>query len=230
MRTIPYRVPWGDFKNTYELLHLKLLRFHRRIKVLSFNLWASVRKKTLFQVGQCKLCNICSHLKRVLIADRSTHLIKCMLLSATSIHFKWEQMLYHLKCLYTSLNFHMKTKSDRYKTYLRVDKLANVLQTIFLNLLFCSRIIVFWFRFHWSLFPRSWFDNTSALIQVMVWYETGDKPWTSYQTRKIAGSACTRNAGKVSDPNMHHGTCVTHVPWCMPGSLTCGLLWSGWAG
>ena len=26
----------------------------------------------------------------------------------------------------------------------------------------------------------------------------------------------------VSDPGMHHGTCVTHVPWCMTGSLTCG--------
>ena len=26
----------------------------------------------------------------------------------------------------------------------------------------------------------------------------------------------------VSDPGMHHGTCVTHVPWCMSGSLTCG--------
>ena len=26
----------------------------------------------------------------------------------------------------------------------------------------------------------------------------------------------------VSDPNMHHDTCVTHVPWCMSGSLTCG--------
>ena len=25
-----------------------------------------------------------------------------------------------------------------------------------------------------------------------------------------------------SDPGMHHGTCVTHVPWCMSGSLTCG--------
>ena len=24
----------------------------------------------------------------------------------------------------------------------------------------------------------------------------------------------------VNDPGMHHGTCVTHVPWCMPGSLT----------
>ena len=23
----------------------------------------------------------------------------------------------------------------------------------------------------------------------------------------------------TSDPGMHHGTCVTHVPWCMSGSL-----------
>ena len=27
--------------------------------------------------------------------------------------------------------------------------------------------------------------------------------------------------GVVSDPGMHHGTCVMHVPWCMSGSLTC---------
>ena len=58
--------------------------------------------------------------------------------------------------------------------------------------------------------------------------------WASYQIRKIAGCACARNAGNVfphcrfqrkplvSDPGMHHGTCVTHVPWCMSGSLTCG--------
>ena len=26
----------------------------------------------------------------------------------------------------------------------------------------------------------------------------------------------------VSDPGTHHGTCVTHVPWCMSGSLTRG--------
>ena len=26
----------------------------------------------------------------------------------------------------------------------------------------------------------------------------------------------------VSDPGMHHGTCVTHVPWCMSGLLTRG--------
>ena len=26
----------------------------------------------------------------------------------------------------------------------------------------------------------------------------------------------------VCNPGMHHGTCVTHVPWCMSGSLTSG--------
>ena len=26
----------------------------------------------------------------------------------------------------------------------------------------------------------------------------------------------------VSDPGMHHGTCVTHVPWCISGSPTRG--------
>ena len=58
-------------------------------------------------------------------------------------------------------------------------------------------------------------------------------PWASYQIHKIAGCACAGNAGNVfpgrrfkrkplvSDPGMHHGTCVTHVPWCMSGSLTC---------
>ena len=35
---------------------------------------------------------------------------------------------------------------------------------------------------------------------------------------------------RVSDPDMHHGTCVTHVPWYMPGSLTNGFLWSRWQG
>ena len=35
---------------------------------------------------------------------------------------------------------------------------------------------------------------------------------------------------RVSHPDMHHGTFVTHVPWCMPGLLTIGFLWSRWRG
>ena len=35
---------------------------------------------------------------------------------------------------------------------------------------------------------------------------------------------------RVRDPDMHHGTCVTHVPWCMPGSLTRGFFRNQWWG
>ena len=33
-----------------------------------------------------------------------------------------------------------------------------------------------------------------------------------------------------SDADMHHDTCVKHVSWCMPGSLTSGFLWTWWQG
>ena len=35
---------------------------------------------------------------------------------------------------------------------------------------------------------------------------------------------------RLSYPDMHHGACVTHVPWCMPGSLNSGFLWRWWRG
>ena len=58
------------------------------------------------------------------------------------------------------------------------------------------------------------------------------KVWASCQIRKIAGAHAPGMLGtfspspQVSDPDMHHGTCVTHLPWCMPGSLTIGFLWN----
>ena len=35
---------------------------------------------------------------------------------------------------------------------------------------------------------------------------------------------------RVSYPDMRHGTYVTHVPWCVPGSLSSGFFWSRWLG
>ena len=66
------------------------------------------------------------------------------------------------------------------------------------------------------------------------WYES--EPWASCQIRKITGCAFTGMLGtfspqpRVSDPDMHHGTCVTHVPGCMPGSLTSDFIWIQWRG
>ena len=57
--------------------------------------------------------------------------------------------------------------------------------------------------------------------------------WASCKIRKMTGCSCAGNEENVfppptsrkqlfSDTGMHHGTCVTHAPWCMAGSLTCG--------
>ena len=60
--------------------------------------------------------------------------------------------------------------------------------------------------------------------------------WASCQIRKFPGCACAGNARnispppRVSDSDMHLGTCVTHVLWCMPGPLTSSFLWSRWWG
>ena len=58
--------------------------------------------------------------------------------------------------------------------------------------------------------------------------------WASCQICKIACCACAGNArnvslpSRVSDPDMHQGTCLMHVPYCMLGSLTSGFPWSRW--
>ena len=68
------------------------------------------------------------------------------------------------------------------------------------------------------------------------WLESVYREWPSCQIRKIAGCACAGNAGNVfsprlgSCPDMHHGTGVTHIPWCMSELLTSGFLWSRWRG
>ena len=60
--------------------------------------------------------------------------------------------------------------------------------------------------------------------------------WASCQICKIAVAHALGMPGTfspiplVSDPDMHHGTCGTHVPWCTPRSLTTGFLWSLWRG
>ena len=54
--------------------------------------------------------------------------------------------------------------------------------------------------------------------------------WPPNTAKMIDGDmSLLRDTPRVNDPYMHHGgTCVTHVSWCMPGSLTSGFLWSRW--
>ena len=73
-----------------------------------------------------------------------------------------------------------------------------------------------------------------VFLEMRCWrrHASASTLWASCQIRKIAGAHAPGMPGtfspssQVSDPDMHHGTCVTHVPWCMPGSLTNGFLWN----
>ena len=77
----------------------------------------------------------------------------------------------------------------------------------------CYHSVTAWKSYHW--YPRKVTKNTS---------------WTSYQIRKIASCTCRERFPRhrlqrkplVSDPGMHHGPCITHVPWHISGSLTRG--------
>ena len=73
-------------------------------------------------------------------------------------------------------------------------------------------------------------DNIMVTLSCI---EPGQRqPLASYQIRKIVVCACAGHAGTFSLPPRvsDHGTCVTHVPWCTPGSLASGFLWSRWRG
>ena len=84
-------------------------------------------------------------------------------------------------------------------------------------------------------YDTSWcrHNNTLSFQPVCdIRWHTPVMPWASCQMRKIASAHAPGMPGtfspppRVNDPDMHHGTCLTHVPWCMPGSLTRGFLWS----
>ena len=61
----------------------------------------------------------------------------------------------------------------------------------------------------------------------------GITAWASYPKHKMRiahAPGAFPLPPRVSNPDVHHGTCVTHVPWCIPGWLTSDFLWSRWRG
>ena len=91
--------------------------------------------------------------------------------------------------------------------------------------------------FQWMM-ERTLIFNLMVYILVMLQEQYHSRSWHGPLSRyvKLRVAHAPGNSGtfspssRVSDPDMHHGTCVTHVPWCMPGSLTSRFLWSRWQG
>ena len=87
--------------------------------------------------------------------------------------------------------------------------------------------------------PRTWQESSAwkclqeldlsrrSVAMPCIWHG----PLARYVKLRVAHAPGTpgtfSSLPRVSDPNMHHITCVKQEPWCMPGSLTSGFLWSG---
>ena len=60
--------------------------------------------------------------------------------------------------------------------------------------------------------------------------------WNRWSRQRMINSHAPGMQGTFSppprfrNPDIHHGTCVTHVPWCMPISLNNSFIWSRWWG
>ena len=59
----------------------------------------------------------------------------------------------------------------------------------------------------------------------MKWFVNDFHAWLRHSWKLLANPGMPGTFSpppRVSDSGMHHCACVTHVPWCMPGSLTSG--------
>ena len=74
-----------------------------------------------------------------------------------------------------------------------------------------------------------WNVSTASVSSVENWHHG---PLTRYVKLRVAHvpemPGTFSHPTRVSDPDMHHGPCVKHVPWCMSGSLTNDFYWSRW--
>ena len=120
-------------------------------------------------------------------------------------------------------------------------------QTVLENSAICWFLCNQWRRIF--LPEVTWYDMTACfffwhhLQSPLIYRITSDKwsyewslhgPLARYVKLRVArapGMPGTFSPSpRVSDPDMLHGTCVAHVPWCMSGSLTSGFLWNRWRG
>ena len=71
------------------------------------------------------------------------------------------------------------------------------------------------------------YQQRKSSISNLLAISEGDLPTTNvFPLPGNAGFVSPATVGTVG----HASTCVTHVPWCMPWSLTSGFLWSLWRG
>ena len=82
-----------------------------------------------------------------------------------------------------------------------------------------------------ALRNKKTFTKSGAKMAFTIHYHV---PLTRYEKLRVAHApgmpATFSPPPRVSDPDMHHGACAMHMPWCVPESITSAFLWSRWQG
>ena len=69
------------------------------------------------------------------------------------------------------------------------DEMNNISQTTFSNVFSSMKMFQFRLKFHWRLFPRV--QLTIALVQIMAWRRSGDKPLSEPMIVRLPTHICT---------------------------------------
>ena len=80
------------------------------------------------------------------------------------------------------------------------------------------------------------YGYSGVVLTGLVSCRMSHRTWARYHIHKIRFTHAPGMPGRFSqtprfiDPDMHRGTCVTHVPWCIPKSQTSDFFWCRWQG
>ena len=98
------------------------------------------------------------------------------------------------------------------------------------NILYCSQFTKILSKYAQHLIT----NVTPEILQSVLKPSYISSPWVSSRHVKLQVAHAPGMPGtfspslRVSDPDRLHGTCMTLVSWCMPGSLTSGFLRRRW--
>ena len=92
-------------------------------------------------------------------------------------------------------------------TYWGPDKMAAISETILSKAFSWMKMLEFWLKFHWSLFPKVQL-TIQALVQIMAWRQPGGKPLSEPVLVSLLMYICVTRPQWVKSMQMNYIWCA----------------------
>ena len=97
-------------------------------------------------------------------------------------------------------------------TYWDRDKIAAISQTTFSNVFSWMKMFEFWLKISLKFLPKGPIDKMAALVQIMAWRRTGDKPLSEPMMVYIADAYMRHSVYELK--RLHKIAWETMQTWC----------------